>query len=408
MTLKFNSLPRKTLSAPITASATSFTLSDILDWNDEALTAASFGTEAYGVFHDAKNTKVEFFAFDPSTIADSAIDFTYRGLALNGENLSTEVSANKREWPTGTYVELGTHAPQMFQWLKEYIDGIAIAGSPLSTTSVEGIGRVSTAPVDANHPIFVGDNDPRVPTTSGAAFVSATTGMISLYAGSSAPTGFLLCDGSAVSRSTYSALFAIISTTFGVGDGSTTFNVPDLRGSVPIGAGTRVRTMTFDGASAVDPSTDTITVTSNDWLHTGQAVALTGSSLPTGLSATTYYVIRTSATAIKLATSVANANEGTAVDITADGSGTCTLTQTLTARTLGVTGGEETHALTDAEMPSHTHPAIENFIDTSGTSVSSGTGSSSWSNQPNTGSAGSDTPANNMPPYTVVNYIIKT
>lgn len=63
-------------------------------------------------------------------------------------------------------------------------------------------------------------------------------GAIQLYAGSAAPTGFLLCDGTAVSRTTYSALFAVISTTYGVGDGSSTFNVPDLRGRVPIGVGT--------------------------------------------------------------------------------------------------------------------------------------------------------------------------
>ena len=47
---------------------------------------------------------------------------------------------------------------------------------------------------------------------------------------SSAPTGWLSCDGSAVSRSTYLDLFSAISTTFGTGNGSTTFNVPDLRG----------------------------------------------------------------------------------------------------------------------------------------------------------------------------------
>jgi microcystin-dependent protein len=58
------------------------------------------------------------------------------------------------------------------------------------------------------------------------------------YGGSSAPTGFLMCDGSAVSRTTYSDLFAVFSTTFGAGDGSTTFNVPDLRGRGVIGAGT--------------------------------------------------------------------------------------------------------------------------------------------------------------------------
>lgn len=56
------------------------------------------------------------------------------------------------------------------------------------------------------------------------------TGMIAPFAMSTAPTGWLECDGSAVSRTTYAVLFAALSTTHGVGDGSTTFNVPDLRG----------------------------------------------------------------------------------------------------------------------------------------------------------------------------------
>ena len=61
------------------------------------------------------------------------------------------------------------------------------------------------------------------------------TGAIVPFGGSSAPTGFLLCAGQAVSRSTYSSLFGIISTTYGVGDGSSTFNLPDLRGRVVAG-----------------------------------------------------------------------------------------------------------------------------------------------------------------------------
>ena len=56
------------------------------------------------------------------------------------------------------------------------------------------------------------------------------TGMVIWVAMSSAPTGFIKANGAAVSRTTYSALFAAIGTTFGAGDGSTTFNVPDLRG----------------------------------------------------------------------------------------------------------------------------------------------------------------------------------
>jgi len=49
------------------------------------------------------------------------------------------------------------------------------------------------------------------------------------------PTGWLLCYGQQVSRTTYADLFAVISTTFGAGDGSTTFNLPDIRGRIPLG-----------------------------------------------------------------------------------------------------------------------------------------------------------------------------
>jgi microcystin-dependent protein len=62
-------------------------------------------------------------------------------------------------------------------------------------------------------------------------------GSILMYGGSSAPDGWLLCDGNDVSRNTYSELFAAIGETFGIGDGSTTFNLPDLRGRSPIGGG---------------------------------------------------------------------------------------------------------------------------------------------------------------------------
>lgn len=70
------------------------------------------------------------------------------------------------------------------------------------------------------------------------------TGSMFPFAGASAPAltvggvaAYLLCDGTAVSRTTYAALFAVCGTTYGVGDGTTTFNVPNLKGRVPIGAG---------------------------------------------------------------------------------------------------------------------------------------------------------------------------
>lgn len=63
-------------------------------------------------------------------------------------------------------------------------------------------------------------------------------GAIVAYGGTLPPTGFLLCDGTAVSRATFSALFAVLGTTYGAGDGSTTFNLPNLKGRVPVGLDT--------------------------------------------------------------------------------------------------------------------------------------------------------------------------
>jgi len=84
-------------------------------------------------------------------------------------------------------------------------------------------------------------------------------GNVAPFAGSIVPMGYLLCDGSAVSRTTYADLFAVVGTAWGIGDGSTTFNLPDLRGrfmrGVDAGAGNdpnaAVRTA-FNGGNAGD------------------------------------------------------------------------------------------------------------------------------------------------------------
>lgn len=69
----------------------------------------------------------------------------------------------------------------------------------------------------------------------GAAPALVPAGAVIPFAGSAAPTGWLFTFGQAVSRTTYAALFAVVGTTYGVGDGSTTFNLPDLRGRVVAG-----------------------------------------------------------------------------------------------------------------------------------------------------------------------------
>ncbi len=71
-------------------------------------------------------------------------------------------------------------------------------------------------------------------------------GSITAYASVSAPNGWLVADGSAVSRTTYARLFRLLRTQYGVGDGSTTFNLPDLGGRMPIGIGTGVASTSYD------------------------------------------------------------------------------------------------------------------------------------------------------------------
>lgn len=60
-------------------------------------------------------------------------------------------------------------------------------------------------------------------------------GTVQAFAGSTIPSGWLLCNGQAVSRTTYAKLYSVIGTKYGSGDGSTTFNVPNLQGRVPVG-----------------------------------------------------------------------------------------------------------------------------------------------------------------------------
>lgn len=99
-----------------------------------------------------------------------------------------------------------------------------------------------------------------LPNESGTVALTSLVpaGCIMQYAQSSAPTGWLLCDGSAVSRTTYTNLFTIIGTLYGSGDGSTTFNIPDLRTRVAVG---RNSTGTFNTLGSTG-GVESVTLTS--------------------------------------------------------------------------------------------------------------------------------------------------
>ena len=143
--------------------------------------------------------------------------------------------------------------------------GAMSVGGNLSVTGTTALGGTATAPTVTPST----DSSTKIATTAfvASAITSAViTGTISMWPVSSAPTGYLVCNGSAVSRTTYAALYAIVGTTFGSGDGSTTFNLPNYTNRMPYGT-----TIGATGGSAdavVVSHTHTATVTDPTHNHT--------------------------------------------------------------------------------------------------------------------------------------------
>ena len=243
------------------------------------------------------------------------------------------------------------------------------------------------------------------------------TGTINNYAARIAPTGWLNCDGSAVSRATYANLFAVLAASLG--------------------------TVTCTSA------TPAVVTNTAHGLSTGDAIYLTGTA-PTGLTINTlYYIVRIDANSYNLASSRANAYAATKLATSSTGSGltawdcpyglgdgstTFTLPD-LRGRTtagmdttggtaagrlnlaqsqgvygnMGASGGEQGHTMTIAEMVAHNHAPSGggNFLtNTSGAATAGGAvGAAAGST---TTTVGSTTPFNNIAPIQLINYIIKT
>lgn len=143
--------------------------------------------------------------------------------------------------------------------------------------------------------------NPMPDTSSSAQSVTAVpTGGIIAFGAAVAPTGFLLCDGSLVSRTTYSALFTAIGTTYGVGNGTTTFGLPDMRQRFPLGlaaSGTGnvlgVTGGTIDHLHTGPSHTHGVVVTRDGWgeiLNTPSTEGRlnTGAAAGTGIFASSY------------------------------------------------------------------------------------------------------------------------
>jgi microcystin-dependent protein len=131
----------------------------------------------------------------------------------------------------------------------DYCTVQSVATSPSQTLTLVNQGYPGGAPVGTIIPAGAtisgtgpqgpqGLQGPIGPVGPQGALGVAPTGTIAMYGGSGAPANWLLCDGTAVSRTTFSALFSIISTSYGAGDGTSTFNVPNLKQRVAVGQDT--------------------------------------------------------------------------------------------------------------------------------------------------------------------------
>ena len=124
------------------------------------------------------------------------------------------------------------------RWEKGTITNAALAGPTGPTGPTRPTGPAgpagATGPTGATGPNGptgpTGSTGPTGPTGPAGADATSPVGTVIWHAASSAPSGYLKANGAAVSRTTYSSLFSVIGTTYGSGNGSTTFNVPDLRG----------------------------------------------------------------------------------------------------------------------------------------------------------------------------------
>lgn len=241
----------------------------------------------------------------------------------------------------------------------KYVDKTIVVakGDVLVGTANDTVGVLN--PVGANGQVLTADSTTATGVAWAAPAVAASipSGAITAFGGSSIPSGWLICGGQAVSRTTYSALFSAIGTTYGTGDGSTTFNVPDLTSRFPAGKGasTWSDTLNEQGGSA-----QAVVVThTHTFGHTHSGSTTAGEGAHTHLIDVRLDPIQGSSGAVGTSNSVANST-----------------------RTIPSNNSAHQHSFaTDAQNT---------------TTVPAPAGATAASNTAN------------LPPYIVVNYIIKT
>lgn len=208
------------------------------------------------------------------------------------------------------------------------------------------------------------------------------------FAGATAPSGYLLCDGAQVNRVTYKSLFDVIGTTYGAGDGSTTFNLPDLRQRFPLGKAAAGTGSTLGATGGAIDHTHTVpdhTHSTPAHSHTVTGAASTNGSHAHTVDAHTHSVTVSGTTGAPSAVLDAMARNDAIYSVFVQPS-----------------TGDHTHTVSASGTTGSASPAT----DSAGDHTHSITGNTATDGGGTTGSAGAGTTGSSNAPYTVVNYLI--
>jgi microcystin-dependent protein len=382
------------------------------------------------------NSALEYGTIDPGTNSSEFVSFS--GITQNADGTATltgVVRGLARSYPYTSSATFQTqhsgqanfvlsNPPQLYNDIYSYVNNVVYNGAPDASPTVKGIVEVATAAEAASNAaasssqttaylaltssiasstsISNGVVITKSDGTIDGSFNAPPVGTVIGFSSTTPPTGYLAANGQSVSKTTYSSLFAVIGYFYGGSGGS--FNLPNYNGRTLIGSGSGTKVATFVSRSSNVITVSGLTNAANNEFQTGEAVLYSApSGAMTGLTSTnTYYIIRTGNLTFSLASSLANAQNGTAISLSSDGTGTQTFTLTLTARTAGDTGGEENHAMSATELLAHTHTVA---------GYSGGGGGVGFSGATNTlqnsGSTGGNAAMNVMNPFAVITYIIK-